>query len=132
MLLVHWQLSLSSNAINKHPSWSTLQVYPEESLRRIGFDVYSTLSLSYTDAILGTQMDVQTLRGITTVQIQPGTQPGATVTLLNQGVQVWGAKSLAFGAHYLTVKVLLPKSCTQGEQELLGQLKSIAGTVSAC
>lgn len=109
---------------------SGLQIHSEDTFTRQGCDVYSTVPVLYLDAILGGQLEVQTLRGITTIQIKPGTQHGTIIRLAGQGVQVWGATTAAFGAHYLTLHVLVPLECSLREQQLLEQLQTV--TKSSC
>lgn len=103
-----------------------IQINPEDSFTRRGSDVYSTIPVGYTDAILGAQLDVQTLRGTTSVAIPAGTQHGSIIKLYGQGVQVWGAASPSCGIHYLTLHVILPPSCGQEELKLLQQLRSLS------
>ena len=67
-----------------------IQIHPEDSFTRQGCDVYSTVPIAYTDAILGAKLDVQTLRGTTAIQVAPGTQHNTTLRLSEQGVQAWG------------------------------------------
>lgn len=105
-------------------------IHSEDTFTRQGCDVYSTVPVLYLDAILGGQLEVQTLRGITTIQIKPGTQHGTIIRLAGQGVQVWGATTAAFGAHYLTLHVLVPLECSLREQQLLEQLQTV--TKSSC
>ena len=107
------------------------QVYPEKSFKCVGSDLHSTVRVSYTDAILGGKMDVPTLRGTVTVQIQPGIQHNTILRLRNQGMPVSGAGAPAFGHHYITVRLLIPGPCTQGEQRLLGQIKNMANSTAA-
>ena len=83
------------------------------------------MPIVYTDAILGTYLDVQTLRGTKSVRIPAGTQHKSTIALHGQGVQTWGAAIPTCGIHYLTLHVVLPPSCGQKELQLLEQLKSL-------
>ena len=101
-----------------------LQINPEDSFTRHGSDIHSTVPIAYTDAILGTQLDVQTLHGTKQVQIPAGTQHGSTLVLNGQGVQVWGNASPSFGAHHVKLHVILPSFCSCQELQLLHQLKS--------
>ncbi|KAL3159603.1 hypothetical protein ABBQ38_010015 [Trebouxia sp. C0009 RCD-2024] len=100
-------------------------VNSEDSFTRRGNDVYSTMPIVYTDAILGTHLVVQTLRGSKSVRIPAGTQHGSTIALYGQGVQTWGAATPTCGIHYLTLHMILPASCGEDELRLLEQLKSL-------
>ena len=81
--------------------------------------------------MLGTRLDVQTLRGSTAIQVLPGTQHSSTIKLAGQGVQGWGSTSAPFGSHYVTLHVLIPVECTEREQQLLEQLQSMTRTFGA-
>ena len=116
-------LCCTSLVSNKH--CVSLQINPEDSFTRHGSDIHSTVPIAYTDAILGTQLEVQTLHGIRQVQIPAGTQHGSTLVLNGQGVKVWGAASPSFGAHHVKLHVVLPSSCNCQELQLLNQLKCI-------
>ena len=105
-----------------------MQVNRQDSFIRQGGDVYSTVPLAYTDAVLGGQLEVQTLRGTRKVQVPAGTQHGCTVTLEGQGVPSWGAALPICGAHYVTLHVVLPMSCSPEEMQLLQQLKMLTTT----
>ena len=100
-----------------------MQINPEDSLTRQGSNIYSTVPIAYTDAILGTQLDVKTLRGPKPLQVPAGSQHGSIITLSEQGVQIWGAASPTYGAHYVTVHVVLPVSYDAKELQLLELLK---------
>lgn len=103
-------------------------IHPEDSFTRQGCDVYSTVPIAYTDAILGANLDVQTLRGTTAIQVAPGTQHNTTLRLSEQGVQAWGSTSAMFGSHYVTLHVLIPSECTAEEQHLLKRIQWTART----
>ena len=103
-----------------------MQVNKEDSFTRRGSDVYSTMPIGYTDAVLGATLDVQTLRGTKSIAIPAGTQHGSTIKLHGHGVQVWGAVSATCGVHYLTLHVVLPLSCGQEELKLLERLRSLS------
>lgn len=105
-------------------------IHPEDSFTRKGRDIYSTVPISYIDAMLGARLDVQTLRGSSAIQVLPGTQHNSTIKLPGQGVQGWGSTSAPFGSHYVTLHVLIPVECTEKEQQLLEQLQSMTRTAS--
>lgn len=106
-----------------------MQINPQDSFTRRGSDVYSTMPIGYTDAVLGTQLDVQTLRGTKSIEIPAGTQHGSIIKLYGHGVQTWGAASPTCGVHYLTLHVVLPQMCGQEELKLLERLRSLIAAV---
>ncbi|GAB4823321.1 hypothetical protein N2152v2_010367 [Parachlorella kessleri] len=96
----------------------------QKGMQREGRDLHSPLAVSLWDALLGGPAVVQTLRGRATLQVPPGTQHGATLSLPQQGLPRLGGPAAATGAHHFKVSVMLPHAEAMGEaeQQLLGQL----------
>ena len=103
-----------------------MQIDDEESFTRKGYDVYSTVPITYVDAVLGSHVQVQTVQGPMAVKVPAGTQHGTILKLRDQGVQGWGPASSKFGCHYLTLHLVLPTTCHQAEQHLLEQLSLLS------
>jgi molecular chaperone DnaJ len=97
----------------------TVQSHPQ--LRRDGIHVQSEVVLNYLQAILGDTIEVETVDGPEQLEIPPGTQPGAVLTLQGKGVPKLG-NPVARGNHQLSVKVQLPTRLNGEEKELLEQL----------
>ncbi|KAG2271666.1 hypothetical protein Bca52824_066221 [Brassica carinata] len=53
-----------------------LQVAEKRGIRREGLNLYSKITIDFTDAILGTVTKVETVEGTMDLRIPPGTQPG--------------------------------------------------------
>ncbi|VVA98133.1 unnamed protein product [Arabis nemorensis] len=63
-----------------------LQVDEKRGIKREGLNLYSKVSIDFTDAILGDVTKVETVEGTMDLRIPPGTQPGDTVKLRRKGV----------------------------------------------
>ena len=103
-----------------------LQIDKQQTFIRKGCDIYSTILVSYLDAVLGIQMEVQTVHGPTAVHVPAGSQHGVTLRLRGQGLQGWGAAASSFGCHYLKLHVVLPTSCQPAERQLLQRFGMLA------
>ncbi|CAM8934052.1 unnamed protein product [Rhodiola kirilowii] len=90
-------------------------------VRREGLDLYSDVVIDYTDAILGSVAQVETVEGLRDIHIPPGTQPGDIVKLPNLGVPDMKKPSVR-GAHHFVVKVLVPKNISEKERALVREL----------
>jgi molecular chaperone DnaJ len=101
-----------------------LKVANHKTFRREGMDIYSTLEVSYLDAILGTRVAVATLDGNVEVDIPPGTQPGAVLKIAGKGVPKLGNKYVR-GDHYVTVKVMLPTKLQPEQRQLIEKLRAM-------
>lgn len=93
----------------------TVNVMSDPLFTRKGNDIYSPVEISFIEAIKGTKKDVRTLSKTISVTIPPGTQPGATLRLKGQGLNVGGHQ----GDHYVEVKVTIPKTLTEKQKKLL-------------
>ncbi|KAK9666384.1 hypothetical protein RND81_14G181200 [Saponaria officinalis] len=104
-----------------------VQEIPE--IQRDGINLFSAVSISYTDAILGTVVKVKTVEGTADLQIPSGTQPGDVLVLAKKGAPKLNKPSLR-GDHLFTVKVSIPKRISTRERELLEELASLGTTKS--
>ncbi|XP_075489927.1 uncharacterized protein LOC142528704 [Primulina tabacum] len=93
-------------------------------IQRDGMNLYSSVSISYLDAILGTVIMVKTVEGMTELQIPQGSQPGDVLVLARKGAPKLNRPSIR-GDHFFTVKVSIPKRISAKERELLEELSSL-------
>lgn len=94
-----------------------IAVKPDRRFMRDGDDIRSEITLSVIDAILGTQVDVETVHGPVELTIPEGTQPEQVFRLKGKGMPVTGTSRR--GNHYVTVHVEIPKKLSRRERELL-------------
>ncbi|KAB2611459.1 dnaJ-like protein subfamily A member 2 [Pyrus ussuriensis x Pyrus communis] len=107
-----------------------LDVEEIEGIQRDGINLSSTVAISYLDAILGVVVKVNTVEGLTTLQIPPGTQPGDILVLAKKGVPKLNKPSIR-GDHIFTIKVTIPNRISSKERELLEELASLSNTTAA-
>ncbi|XP_048439863.1 chaperone protein DnaJ-like isoform X2 [Pyrus x bretschneideri] len=106
-----------------------LDVEEIEGIQRDGINLSSTVAISYLDAILGVVVKVNTVEGLTTLQIPPGTQPGDILVLAKKGVPKLNKPSIR-GDHIFTIKVTIPNRISSKERELLEELASLSNTAA--
>lgn len=85
-----------------------------EHFERDGNDIYYNLSLSIPDAILGTKVEVPTLKGKAKVKIEPGTQPGKLLRMKERGIR--GLNNTGTGDQFIKVNMYVPKDLSEEEQ----------------
>ncbi len=100
-----------------------IKVKNDPNLRREGINIYSEISVSYLQAILGDTVNIITVDGKVNLKIPSGTQPNSTLSLENKGVPRLG-NPVARGNHQVLVKVKLPIRITEEERTLLESLAS--------
>ena len=69
-----------------------IEVRPHPTLRREGNTIYFDTTVNYVDAILGSNIQVETVDGTVEVKVPPGTQPGTLLRLPSKGVPKMGYK----------------------------------------
>lgn len=95
----------------------TVRVMPDQTFRREGNDVYTTVEISFKEAALGCKKNVKTLSKTIALTIPPGTQPGAKLRLKGQGLSVGGNQ----GDQYVEVKVTVPTNLTDKQRRQLDE-----------
>lgn len=105
------------------PNGDLLIMVEEEKhaeLSRDGLNVQYMLSVSFTEAVFGTQTEVPTVDGSAKIKIPPGTQGGKVFRLKGKGFpEVNGYER---GDQLVVVKVWTPTEVTDEEKQLLEQL----------
>jgi molecular chaperone DnaJ len=102
-----------------------VRVHPHETLTRRGDALELRLQVPMTAAALGASIDVETLDGPRTVEVDRGAQSGQTVTLRGLGVthlRVGGRGDLL-----VHLDVQTPRGLTEEQESLLRQLAELRG-----
>ena len=94
---------------------------------RQGFDIYSKISITTPQAVLGDEMEIKTIHGTKVIIIPSGTQNGDKITLKGEGVPYLGSNTQR-GNHYVEVHVVVPKKLSQEEEKLYKELYMISKT----
>ncbi len=93
-----------------------------EYFEREGDHIFYDLQVSIPDAILGTEVEVPTLKGKAKLKIESGTQPGKMLRMKEKGIQ--GLNSFSRGDQYVRVNVFVPQKLTDEEREAISVLKN--------
>jgi molecular chaperone DnaJ len=101
-----------------------VHVRPDPRFVREGNDIYSTVSLTMTQAALGATVAIPTLDGDHELVFEPGTQPGATAVLRGKGMPV--LQGLGCGDHRVLVTVVVPRHVTEEQRRLLEEFDTQA------
>lgn len=97
-----------------------IDVTPDQRFAREGYDIVSEKEISFPQAALGGEIEVETIDGKIKIRIPAGTQPETVVRLAGRGVkQLQGSGK---GNHYVKIKVTVPKKLSREQKELLEKL----------
>ena len=111
-----------------------LFVESDREFTREGINIRSEITVSYIQAILGCNLQVNTVKnpdddsddGSEELTIPAGTQPNTVLTLENKGVPKLG-NPVSRGNHLITIKINIPTKVNSEEKELLEKLAAVRG-----
>ena len=101
----------------------TFRVRPETEFKREGSDIYTEKEISFSQAALGTKIDINTLDGLVKLKIPSGTQSGKVFRLKDKGVP--RLRSSGRGDQFVTVHVATPARLSRREKGLFEELARI-------
>lgn len=98
-----------------------INVLPHPIFARDGNDLYIEKTIKFSQAALGTSIDIPTLDGTTKrLKIAPGTQNSTKIRMKGFGVP--GLKGTVKGDQYVKINVEVPKKLTDKQTKLVEQL----------
>ena len=101
-----------------------IQEVPHKDFQRDGANLYTDISISVFDAILGTSVIVNTVEETTLdVTVPPGIQPGQMLACNGYGLPK-GPNNNARGNLYVRLNINIPKISNEADQATLQELKT--------
>jgi molecular chaperone DnaJ len=101
--------------------------HPE--LMRDGNDLIYNLYLAFTEAALGTTVEIPIVEGKAKIKIEPGMQPGKILRLRGKGLP--DVNGYGKGDLLLNINVWIPKTLSKEEKSLLEKLKDSKNFIPA-
>lgn len=99
-----------------------VRVKSPRNMRRQGYDIFTQLPLTFSEAALGCEKSVETLWGTVTLTVPEGTQSGTELRLKERGVPHLKSEN-RIGDHLVEVVVVTPKKLSRNAKKLLEQLR---------
>jgi len=103
----------------------TVSVMHHELFEREGNAVLLTLPITFVQAALGTELEVETLDGKVKYSLPEGTQTGTIFRLKGKGIP--NLRGNGRGDQYVTVKVTVPTNLSKEQKELLQKFADLSG-----
>jgi molecular chaperone DnaJ len=100
-----------------------IEVAQHPSIERDGDNLYSKISISFVQAIVGDTVELPTLNGAKSMEIKPGTQPGSVVRFPGEGVPK--LRGYGRGDLFVEVEVRIPRDITPRQEELLHEFMEL-------
>lgn len=92
-----------------------------EHLKRDGMNLFYDHFVSYSDAALGTQIEVPTIDGKAKIKVEPGTQSGKVLRLKGKGLP--DINTYGRGDILVNINVWTPQQLSKEEKKILEDLK---------
>jgi len=99
-----------------------ITVKPDPFFERHEDDVVCKVPISYSQAVLGAEIDVPTLESQAKLRIPAGTQPNEVLRMRGQGIPTQGSQR---GDQLVVIQVMVPKRVSNRQEELLKELGKI-------
>jgi molecular chaperone DnaJ len=97
----------------------------DERFERHGATLISSVEVPATAAMLGSEIEVETLDGAETIKVPAGTQPGDTVRLKGAGLPRLGGGRR--GDQHVVFRVVVPKKLNRKQRDIAQQLDDELG-----
>lgn len=105
-----------------------IRIQDHEFFKREDYDVHCEVPISFSQAALGTDIEVPTLGGRVSMKIPEGTQSGQKMKLRNKGITKLGG--YGFGDQIITIHVETPTKLSREQRELFSKLSELEQTTS--
>lgn len=102
-----------------------IQVEDDTRFERHGLDLLSDVKVSYLQALLGAEVEVETIEGKEVITIPAGTASGERVRLEKKGIP--SLRGGGRGSIFFEVEVEIPRKLKKEEEKLLRDIAKIRG-----
>lgn len=99
-----------------------LKITPKPGFERKETDVYTTVSIPFTTAVLGGKIRVHTLYGDVECSVKEGTQSGSKIRLKNKGIVSMNHPSQR-GDHYVVIQIQVPRNLSPEAKQRLKEFE---------
>ena len=103
----------------------TITVRPHEMFRREGTSVLCEAPITFTQAVLGAELEIPTIDGKVKYTLPEGTQSGTTFRLKGKGIPSINGRGR--GDQYVTVYIETPKNLNKEQKEALKKFAETMG-----
>lgn len=122
-LIVRGEGDVGEKGAPRGDLYCDIKVKTHDIFVREGDDIICEVPISFTQAVLGTEIDVPTLEGKTTLRVPRGTQSGRVFRMSGLGFPSLTGRSR--GAQEVRVVIEVPKSLSREQDELIRRLAEI-------
>jgi curved DNA-binding protein len=100
-----------------------ITVLPHPIFARDGNDIYIEKAISFTQAVLGSSIEVPTISGNTKrIRIPAGTQSGTKIRMKGYGVPVLKGSGSTKGDQFVKISIAVPQKITEKQLKIIKEL----------
>ncbi|MFC1649416.1 DnaJ C-terminal domain-containing protein [Patescibacteria group bacterium] len=100
----------------------SVNVKPHNVFERDGADVYMSLDIPFSMAVLGGQIEVPTIDGDVKLKIRKGTQSGSMLRLRGKGIRK--LRGRGNGDQYVKINVAVPNKLSRDQKRLVKEIEN--------
>lgn len=100
-----------------------IRVRAHEFFQRLNDDIICEVPISFTQAALGSEIEVPTLDGRVKLKVPAGTQPGKLFRLKGKGIR--SLRGYGYGDELVRIMVEIPSRLSREQKELLRRFSSL-------
>ena len=98
----------------------SLSVSPHAVFMRDGYNILCEQHISFTQAALGAQVEIPTIKGSISLEVPPGTQSGTALRLKGKGFPY--SLRPGHGDQVVTIRVVTPQNLSKRQRDLFNEL----------
>ncbi|WGH75986.1 molecular chaperone DnaJ [Tenacibaculum tangerinum] len=98
-----------------------IEEVPHESLKREGSNIHYDLYINFSEAVLGTSKEIETVTGKVKIKIEPGTQSGKILRLKGKGLP--SIERYGHGDFLIHINVWTPQELTKDQRKFFEEMQ---------
>lgn len=99
----------------------SVNIKPDSKFERQDDDIYVSIGIPFSTAVLGGEIEVPTVDGNLKLKIRPGTQSGIMMRLRERGVTHLHGRGK--GDEYVKINVVVPEKLSREQKEIIEEMK---------
>ena len=99
----------------------SVSIKPDKIFERQDDDIYVSIGIPFSLAVLGGEIEVPTVEGDLKLKIRPGTQSGTMMRLRERGVD--HLRGRGRGDEYVRLNIMVPEKLTKEQKNIIEEMK---------
>ncbi len=99
----------------------TIHIKPDARFKRSDDDIVSVAEISFSQAVLGDKIDIETIEGEMSMKVTPGTQSGDVFKIRNKGIN--REDRFGRGSHLVEIRIKTPENLSRDQKRLVKKLQ---------